>query len=53
MDSIHIPMIMSALKEIEKDKNADIEKKFEDSVEKFKQKMNYQNQNLTVSLLQI
>ena len=26
MDSIHIPMIMSALKEIEKDKNADIEK---------------------------
>ncbi|MFB2003660.1 DEAD/DEAH box helicase [Staphylococcus aureus] len=40
MDSIHIPMIMSALKEIEKDKNADIEKRFEDSVEKFKQKVN-------------
>ncbi|PTU87980.1 ATPase [Staphylococcus pasteuri] len=40
LDSIHIPMIMSALKEIEKDKNADIEEKFEDSAEKFKQKLN-------------
>lgn len=39
VDSIHIPMIMSALKEIEKNKNANIEEKFNDSVEKFVQKV--------------
>lgn len=39
-DSIHIPMIMSALKEIEKDKNANIEEEFNDSVKKFLQKVN-------------
>lgn len=39
-DSIHIPMIMSALKEIEKDRNANIEEQFNDSVEKFLQKVN-------------
>lgn len=39
-DSIHIPMIMSALKEIEKDKNANIETQFNDSVKKFIQKIN-------------
>lgn len=39
-DSIHIPMIMSALKEIEKDKNSDIEEQYNDSVEKFQQKIN-------------
>lgn len=32
-------MIMSALKEIEKNKNANIEEKFNDSVEKFFQKV--------------
>ena len=31
-DSIHIPMIMSALKEIERNKNANIEEQFNDSV---------------------
>ncbi len=39
-DSIHIPMIMSALKEIEKDKNSNIEEQFNDSVKKFIQKVN-------------
>ncbi|PHK50110.1 DEAD/DEAH box helicase [Staphylococcus edaphicus] len=39
-DSLHIPMIMSALKEIERDKNANIEAQFNDSVEKFLQKVN-------------
>ncbi|MCG7338849.1 DNA2/NAM7 family helicase [Staphylococcus sp. ACRSN] len=38
-DSIHIPMIMSALKEIEKNKNADIEERYNDSVNKFLQKV--------------
>ncbi len=37
VDSMHITMIMSALKEIEKNKNANIEEKFNDSVEKFVQ----------------
>ena len=32
-------MIMSALKEIEQDKSADIETKFNDSLEKFLQKV--------------
>lgn len=39
-DSIHIPMIMSALKEIERNKNANIEEQFNDSVKKFIQKVN-------------
>lgn len=39
LDSIHVPMIMSALKEIEQDKSADIETKFNDSLEKFLQKV--------------
>lgn len=39
-DSIHIPMIMSALKEIEREKNANIEAQFNDSVERFLQKVN-------------
>ncbi|MFG0935250.1 ATPase, partial [Staphylococcus sp. 231237_7MaSpsaltlick] len=37
---IHIPMIMSALKKIEKDKNSNIEEQFNDSVKKFIQKVN-------------
>ncbi|MEJ7534097.1 DEAD/DEAH box helicase [Staphylococcus hominis] len=39
LDSIHVPMIMSALKEIEQNRSADIETKFNDSLEKFLQKV--------------
>lgn len=39
-DSIHILMIMSALKEIERNKSANIEEQFNDSVKKFIQKVN-------------
>lgn len=37
-DSLHIPMIMSALKEIRKNKSADIEEIFNDSKDKFEKK---------------
>ncbi|WP_301420921.1 DEAD/DEAH box helicase [Mammaliicoccus lentus] len=37
-DSLHIPMIMSALKEIKKNKSADIEEIFNDSKDKFEKK---------------
>lgn len=37
-DSLHIPMIMSALKEIRKNKSADIEEMFNDSKDKFEKK---------------
>lgn len=39
-DSLHIPMIMSALKEIRKNKSANIEQIFNDSKRKFQQKFN-------------
>ena len=37
-DSLHIPMIMSALKEIRGNRSANIEEKFNDSKDKFKKK---------------
>lgn len=39
-DSLHIPMIMSALKEIRKNKSANIEQIFNDTKRKFQQKFN-------------